>query len=424
MQISRKCIADGVFLTTVKTDKFKFNRVFADFILPLEKEHASTNALFPSVLLRGSVNHPNLLSIQRALSSLYGADADSYVSTCGEAHVITFYLKLMKEKYAIDKSDITGGATSLLRELMREPITENGVFSGEYVESEKHKLIDDIAAQINDKDSFAQRRCIELMCANEAWGVSELGKAEDVEKITPSSLYERYKYTLSHARAEFWFIGDFEYAAAENFVRGIFSGVSRGNTPDFSTRIVRDVAAQRKITETQNINQGKLVLGYRAGKGGYDGDFYVLKVLNSIFGGTAQSKLFLNVREKLSLCYSCSSRLYNKGIIIVSAGIEPKNHDIALKEIEAQLDAVRNGEITEEELEEAKRQLKNSLISVEDSAEALHSYYLGNTIFGSSDSPCELIKKIESVTVTEIAEAARGIKLDTEYFLYGTEAGR
>ena len=210
MQISRKNIFDGIALTTIKTNKFKFNRVFIDFILPLEREHAAENALFTSVLLRGTKKHENLLSIQKALSALYGAEIDSYVGTSGEAHVITVYAKLLANRYALRGEDITGGVISLLKEIIKEPKTENGVFDSAYVENEKEKLITDIEAQINDKDSFALKRCTEIMCANEAWGVSEIGKKEDVAKITPASLFERYKYVLSHAKAEVFVIGDIE----------------------------------------------------------------------------------------------------------------------------------------------------------------------------------------------------------------------
>ncbi|MGN1094920.1 MAG: EF-P 5-aminopentanol modification-associated protein YfmF [Eubacteriales bacterium] len=422
MLISRKDISDGVSITAVKTDKFKFNRVFIDFILPLCREHASENAMFSDVLFRGTKLHPDLLSIQRELSSLYGAEADSYVGTCGEAHVITMYAKLMKDKYAIDGTDITRGVLSLLSEIITMPRTENGVFLPEYVESEKEKLSDDIASQINDKDSYAVRRCIEIMCENEAWSVSELGRQKDVEKITPASLYERYKYILSHARTEIFTVGELSLEEAERFARGIFSGVSRGKTPDFSTQVISDVSSVRSVTERQtNINQGRLVLGFRTGKGAYDADFYVLKVLNAVFGGGVMSKLFVNVREKMSLCYYCNSRLYNKGVMIVSSGIDSKNRAAAKNAIMEQLDEIRHGKISEEELSEAKKYIRNSLLSISDGAGAIHSYYLSNLVFGIKDTPEEMIEKTERVSVSDIVHAAEGIKLDTEYFLCGGE---
>jgi predicted Zn-dependent peptidase len=219
MHISQKEIFDGIALTTVQTDKFKFNRIFIDFILPLEREHAAENALFTDVLMRGTKKHPGLIHIQKKLSSLYGADLDAYVGTSGEAQIITVYAKILKDKYALGDENITRGVSDMLCELLTEPQTENGAFLAEYTESEKEKLIDDIAAQINDKDSFALHRAIEIMCENEAWGISELGKPEDVEKITPSALYERYKYILSHAKTEIWAIGEFGEGEAEEMAR-------------------------------------------------------------------------------------------------------------------------------------------------------------------------------------------------------------
>ena len=421
MQISRKNIFDGIALTTIKTNKFKFNRVFIDFILPLEREHAAENALFTSVLLRGTKKHENLLSIQKALSALYGAEVDSYVGTSGEAHVITVYAKLLANRYALRGEDITGGVISLLKEIIKEPKTENGVFDSAYVENEKEKLITDIEAQINDKDSFALKRCTEIMCANEAWGVSEIGKKEDVAKITPASLFERYKYVLSHAKAEVFVIGDIEESDAEAFVRDMFADTERGEIPDYSTKIITEVGEVKSVCEHQSLNQGKLVLGFRTGIGGYDADYDVLRVLNGVFGAGTQSKLFRNVREKLSLCYHCSSRIYTKGVMMVTSGIKVSNYEKAKNEILFQLEEIKKGNITEEEITSAKKRLRNAFLSISDSADSLHSHYSAAEVFGSSDSPCDLIEKTERVTREQIIEAAKKVQLDTEYFLCGTE---
>ena len=421
MQISRKDIFDGIALTTVKTNKFKFNRIFIDFILPLEREHAAENALFTSVLLRGTKNHGDLLSIQKALSALYGAEIDSYVGTSGEAHVITVYAKLLANRYALRGEDITGGVTALLKEILTEPKTENGVFGSAYVENEKEKLITDIEAQINDKDSFALKRCTEIMCANEAWGISEIGRAEDVDGITPASLFERYEYILSHAKTEIYFIGDIEEDDAEAFVRDTFADIARAEIPDYSTDVIKDVREVKSVCEHQSINQGKLVLGFRTGIGGYEEDYDVLRVLNGVFGSGTQSKLFRNVREKLSLCYHCSSRIYTKGVMMVTSGIKVSNYEKAKNEILFQLEEIKKGNITDEEIVSAKKRLRNGFLSIDDSADAIHSHYSAAEVFGSSDSPADLIEKTERVTREQIIAAAQNVKLDTEYFLCGTE---
>ncbi|MBQ8404682.1 MAG: insulinase family protein [Clostridia bacterium] len=421
MQISRKEIFDGIALTAVKTDKFKFNRIFIDFIVPLTHEHAAENALFADVLTRGTEKYPGLLAVQKKLSSLYGADIDSYVGTSGEAHIITIYAKLIKDKYTLGGESITAALNELLAEVITKPQTENGVFLSEYVESEKEKLINDIAAQINDKDSFALHRAIELMCANEAWGVSEFGKAEDVEKITPASLFEHYKYLLSHAQIEVFTVGEFPEGAEEALVRELFADTARGEVPDYSTKIIKTVEKVKTIREHQELKQGKLVLGFRTGIGGYEEDYDVLRVLNCVFGSGTQSKLFLNVREKLSLCYHCSSRIYTKGVMMVTSGIEVKNYEKAKNEILFQLDEIRNGNISETEISSAKKRLRNAMLSVSDSPEALHSWYANNRIFGITDTPEEIIAKTEAVTKEQLVAAAQKIALDTEYFLCGTE---
>ena len=421
MQISRKEIFDGIALTTVETDKFKFNRIFINFILPLERERAAKNALFADVLMRGTENHKGLLQLQKALSSLYGADIDTYVGTSGEAHVITVFAKLLKDKYTLGGEEITRGGAELLREVLTEPQMENGAFNTEYVESEKEKLIDDIAAQINDKDAYALHRAIEIMCKDDAWGISELGRPEDVEEITPASLYENYAYVLSHAQVEAFAIGEFPEGLAEALVRGIFGGVTRGNVPDYSTKLLARSAEVKKSVEHQELRQGKLVLGFRTGIGATDAEYDALRVFNCIFGSGTQSKLFMNVREKLSLCYHCSSRIYAKGVMMVTSGIEPKNYDKAKNEILLQLDEIKKGNITDEEMDSAKKRLRNSMLSVSDSPEALHSWYLNNNIFSLTDTPEDIIAKVERVTKDDVAKIAQAVTLDTEYFLCGKE---
>ena len=422
MEISRKEIFDGIALTTVKTDKFKFNRIFIDFILPLERERAAENALFADVLMRGTEKYPGLLFIQKKLSSLYGADIDAYVGTNGEAHVISVFAKLLKDKYTLGGEKITEEGAELLCEVLTNPQKEEGAFLSEYTESEKEKLIDDIAAQINDKDAFALHRAIEIMCKDEAWGISELGKPEDVEKITPASLYKHYEYVLAHAGVEVFAIGEFPEGLAEKLVRGIFAGTLRGEVPDYSTSVVRTAGEVKKVWEHQELRQGKLVLGFRTGVSAYDKEYDALRVFNCIFGSGTQSKLFMNVREKLSLCYHCSSRIYAKGVMMVTSGIEPKNYDKARNEILLQLEEIKKGNITDSEIESVKKRLRNSMLSVGDSPEALHSWYANNAIFGLSDTPEELIEKIERVTKEEVAAIARKVTLDTEYFLSGKEA--
>jgi predicted Zn-dependent peptidase len=422
MQISRKEIYDGIALTVIETDKFKFNRIFIDFVLPLENERAAKNALFADVLMRGTEKYPGLLPLQKKLSSLYGADVDTYVGTSGEAHVITVFAKLLKDKYALGGEEITREGAELLCEVLTNPQKENGIFCEAYVESEKEKLIDDIAAQINDKDAYALHRAIEIMCEGEAWGISELGKPEDVEKITAGELYEHYNYVLSHAQAEVFAIGEFTEGTPEKLVRDMFGGVSRGEVPDHSTKIVRAAGEVKKAVEHQELRQGKLVLGFRTGVGEGEDGYDALKVFNCVFGSGTQSKLFMNVREKLSLCYHCSSRIYAKGVMMVTSGIEPANYDKARNEILAQLDEIRNGNISDEEMDSAKKRLRNSMLSVGDSPEALHSWYANNNIFSLSATPEEMIERLERVTKEDVAEAAKKITLDTEYFLCGKEA--
>ena len=228
-------------------------------------------------------------------------------------------------------------------------------------------------------------------------------------------------YYFSHAQVEAFAIGEFPEGLAEALVRGIFGGVTRGNVPDYSTKLLARSAEVKKSVEHQELRQGKLVLGFRTGIGATGAEYDALRVFNCIFGSGTQSKLFMNVREKLSLCYHCSSRIYAKGVMMVTSGIEPKNYDKAKNEILLQLDEIKKGNITDEEMDSAKKRLRNSMLSVSDSPEALHSWYLNNNIFSLTDTPEDIIAKVERVTKDDVAKIAQAVTLDTEYFLCGKE---
>jgi predicted Zn-dependent peptidase len=227
---------------------------------------------------------------------------------------------------------------------------------------------------------------------------------------------------LSHAQVEIFAIGEFPEGLAEKLVQDIFGGISRGEVPDHSTKIVRKAGEVKKVTEHQELKQGKLVLGFRTGVGEGEEGYDALRVFNCVFGSGTQSKLFMNVREKLSLCYHCSSRIYAKGVMMVTSGIAPANYDKARNEILAQLDEVKKGNITDEEMDSAKKRIRNSMLSVGDSPEALHAWYANNNIFGTTYTPDDIIAKTECITKEEVAEAAKKITLDTEYFLCGKGA--
>ena len=423
MAFERKELANGIFFNAVDETKFKSNLISVRFILPLTAETAAGNALLFPVLLRGSEKFPDIGSIRREEESIYDTNLADSIYKRGDSQIMELRMHLLDNRFAIDGMNITERAMALLEDILLHPITENGVFCEEFVESEKEKLIDDILAQINDKRRYAMTRLVEEMFENDAFGLSELGTEESVEAVTPESLWAQYQDLLSKARIEIFAVGNFDFKAlAESFSR-IFKNTVRDYADIPETKIMKKARETVKtVYERQNITQGKLSLGFYTGASVCDEDYHVMQMLNVIFGAGVTSKLFLNVREKLSLCYYCgSSENGQKGYMTVNSGIEFANEKKAVDEILFQLDEIKNGNISEDELRDARLALLDAIGRVGDSTGNLLGWYFSGVMNGNLITPEEKKAKIESVTAEDIVKKAQNIRLDTYYFLCGKE---
>ncbi|NLK39597.1 MAG: insulinase family protein [Clostridiales bacterium] len=375
------------------------------------------------VLERGCKKYHNIAKINEKLDNLYSASIFPRNYIRGEAQILGFAAEILDNEYAPDGTDILSGAVEMIGELLLNPLLDESgkAFNEGYVSSEKANLIDAIRAKINNKNSYAVFRCREEMCKDEAYGISETGKVEDVLPITPASLYEYYCDILSHSKIEIYYVGKCDERVLCDKLASLFATLYRGPVREVQTLVVRTVDSVKNIVEEQPVVQGKLCLGFRSGMTLRDKNFHVFAMLNEIYGGSVSSKLFKNVREKLSLCYYCYSiPESHKGVMIVTSGIENANREISEKEILAQLDSIRTGDISEEEMENARRSLENAYLEITDSAASVESWYFSRSLAGRSESPAEFAKRLASVTREEIITAARGVVLDTVYFMLGT----
>jgi len=412
-------ISDGVNLSVIETDKFKTNYISFNFLTKLNEKDAAFNALLPKVLKRGTEAYPDMALLNRRLEYMYATNLNTRLYKRGETQIFGFAAYVLDNTFALDDTDILGGVLDVFEEIMIRPVTENGAFIEEYVESEKRNLIDDINAQINNKNSYAIRRCQEEMCRGEVFGISEYGTVEDVKAITAKSLYEHYRKVLDEAEVEVYYVGRKPQGLDERIKR-MFAQKKHDPAAPLSTEVIRTAAEIKNITEDEQVKQGKLSLGFRTGKVLSDGDYHKFSLFCELYGNSPTSKLFMNVREKLSLCYYCRAiPEAQKGIMIVASGIENDNFDKAKDEILLQLDNVRNCDITDEELESAKRSIINGYREIYDTPSSLEAWYMGRALAGISGSPEEAAEKIKSTTKEEIAEVANGITLDTVYFMRG-----
>ncbi|MBO4353515.1 MAG: insulinase family protein [Clostridia bacterium] len=419
----RENIGNGVGFCFYKTDKFKTDRIDVRFVVPLDEKTASENALVFPVLFRATEKYPSTLDMRVACETLYGASFDDGVSKRGDAQVITFSSSFLSPKYAIGGDDILGGALDLISEVMLRPKTENGVFCAEYVDSEKKMLIDDELAKVNDKRRYAQQRLTEEMFEGTPFALSESGRIEDIKAVTPASLYAAYKSLLGRARVEICAVGDMDGERVKAFFADLFGKIDRDPVPPVETAAMKGARESVKnVREHQNVTQGKLSLGFATGVSKKDGKDHVLDVTMKIFGSGTTSKLFMNVREKLSLCYYCSAGANSlKGYMVVNSGIMFENEKKAVDEIMLQLGEVARGNITDEEMTAAKSEIVNRYNRIFDNGGSISGYVFGKIIDGDDETPEEKIKKVLSVTKEQVSDMAKGFKLDTYYFLCGKE---
>ena len=358
-EMIRREVAPGVWLRTVHTKKFKSAYLSLTFLCPLEEETAALNALVPQVLRRGSRRHPDLESISAALDELYGGAIEPVVRKRGETQCTGFVASFLDDAYTLDGQPVLERAVQLLGELVLDPYTADGAFCPDYTASEVNNLVDRIRGQVNDKRSYASLRLTQLMCGEEAFGVDRLGDEARARAITPQALWAQYQKLLAGAGIELYYCGSAQPERVERALRSAFASLPQGCgriQPECDVRI-HAPAEPAVVEERMDVTQGKLAMGWRTGGCTiWEEDFPALLLLNALFGGTTMSKLFMNVREKLSLCYFASSTLEKqKGLITVSSGIEFDKYEQARDEILAQLEAIRRGEIEPWELEGARR---------------------------------------------------------------------
>jgi len=423
--IQRRELFPGVWLRSIHTDKFKSSYLSVTLLAPLDRQTAAENALLPYVLRRGTRRHGDMQQITAALDELYGGGIEPILRKKGETQCVGFLASFLDDAYTLSGEKILEPAARLLGELLLQPKTEQGVFCAEYVTGERDNLIDRIRAAKNDKRQYAVSRLVKTMCGEERYGVSKLGSVERAQAITPASLWQRYQQLLSTAAVEVYYCGSAEPERVEQALREALADLPRNEERLVPECEIRLHAPQKPncVEEPMDVTQGKLAMGFRTGGVTcWEEEYPALVMCNALFGGTAMSKLFMNVREKLSLCYYASSSLdVAKGIMMVSSGIEFDKYEQARKEILFQLDEIRQGHVDDWELEGARRILMGARLSIPDEQGSQEQFWLGQAVTGLEETPEQFAGRLEQVTLEQIVAVAQKIELDTIYFLKGKE---
>jgi predicted Zn-dependent peptidase len=414
-------IGNGIYLNLIRTDKFKSNLLSYYFLRPLSKEEVTKNALLPLVLKRGTAEYDTNLKIQRKLEETYGASLSIAINKRGEKHVLRFTVETVNGDYVGD-GDYIYEVINLLKSIIYNPALEKGYFRRDYVEQEKENLRHKIEGRINDKRSYALDRCIEEMCRNEKFSIFPLGNIDDLENIDESILYKHYQNVINTSPIEIFYVGEYDEKLIE-YIKNI-EKVERDSVITIPReQIISGVQTKNMVHEDLDVTQGKLVLGYRTGIPYEDRLYNGLIVASDILGGGPNSKLFRNVREKESLAYYITSTIYKyKSIMLIDGGIEFNNFEKTIDIVKEQLEEMKHGNFTDEDIEVSKKSIKSSTESIRDSIFLISEYFFSQILSEDSRSLEEILRDIDSVSREEITEAMSKVVLDTIYFMKNSKA--
>lgn len=414
-------ILPGVILRCVSDTRFKQGCFSVQLVRKMCREEASLNALLPAVLLRGTVKSPDLRDITLRLDDLYGASVGALVRRVGDYQTTGLTCSFIEDKYALAGDRILEPMLQFLGELLLNPVLENGAFRRDYVESEKKNLIAAMEAQKNDKRAYAAAQLLRHMCREDSFGIPRLGEKQQVLGINARGAYAHYQKILRESPIELFYVGSADPEKVAVLVKPLFKKIERnyGNLP---AQTAFAGGKEGRYTQTMEVTQGKLAMGFVTPITIRDPEFAAMQVCNTVLGAGMTSKLFMQVREKLSLCYDISSGYHgSKGILTVQSGIDCDKESLVREEIQAQLAECKCGNITQEELVAAKEAICSSLQGTHDSPSAIEGYYASAALSGLNMTPGEYTAAVRAVTAEQVTAAARTLKLHTVYFLKGAE---
>ena len=411
----------GVTLRCCRDDRFKQNVLSLQFLRPMCREEASLNALLPAVLLRGCKSCPDMRSVTLKLDDLYGASIGALVRRTGDIQSTGLSCGFIDDRFTLEGDALLAPMMAFLEEILLDPVTADGVFSPEYVASEKQNLIWTLESQRNDKRAYAGNQLLKQLCKEDSYGIPRLGEIADVEAITPESLYAHYRKVLEESPVHVFFVGSMDPEAVADALRPMLSRLAKQPmTLPSQTGLKPGDYCERE--EVLDVAQGKLCMGYVTPITLRDPRYAAVQVCNTIFGAGMTSKLFMQVREKMSLCYDIGSGFHgSKGILTVSAGIEFEKKDIVLQEVKHQLQQILEGNVSREEMAAAKESLLSMLRSYHDSPGAIEGYYASAAISGIGMDTAQFMAAVEAVELSDVIAAAKTLQLQAVYFLKGEE---
>lgn len=414
----REPIGDHIYFGSVRDGRYKTNLLAVNLILPLRKETMTGNALVPMILEKGYEDYPTFQAFSKKLNLMYGASAGSSISKIGDRAVLTLMVSAIDDSYALNGESLLKESAEVLMGMLLRPAMKDGLFHEKTLELQRQYLIDTIEAEINDKRRYAMMKTVSLMFEGEPFGEDRYGTVQGAKAITAEEVATAYRRIIDEASIEILHVGMGDPACAKEVCKKAFANWMRHPVALPDTKIEMGSSQVKNVMERFTVTQSKLCLGFKTDIQPDSDLLSPMRMAVAILGGTPTSKLFLNVREKKSLCYYCAARFdRTKGIMMIDSGVEHDKIDEAKEAILEQLEAVCNGDFTDTDMEFASLSLQNSFRSVGESPYSMQLYYLTQTVLGLKDTPEEQSEAISKVQKDEIAEAAKHIRLHTVYLL-------
>ena len=421
MQYQEKEIKKGIKFHKIYTDKFKTNLIAVFLTTKLTRENVTKNALISTILRRGSKNMNTQEEISKQMEEMYGAGFDCGLDKTGDNQVLKFYIENINDEFIPQHNEnMLKSAIEKLLEIVFNPYIENGEFKKEYVEQEKANIKQKIEGKIDNKARYALNRCIEEMYKNEPFGLFKFGYVEDLEEINGKNLYEYYQDLIKNCKIDIFVSGilpeNIEQLIEEN---ENIASLQERQADYVIPEITKKETNQKEnvVTESMEVTQGKLVLGLDINLENEEQKYDAL-LYNSILGGTANSKMFQNVREKAHLAYVASSSYSRqKSNIFINCGIEIENYEKALEIVKKQIEDMKKGDFTEEDIQNAKKGIISTIDLIDDEQDTAITYYFGQELSEHKIGSDEYKEKIEKIEKNDIVKIANSISINTVYFL-------
>lgn len=421
MEYKKINIKNGITLHTINTDKFKTNLISVFLTTDLNREDVTKNALISSILRRGSKEMPTQEQISRELEEMYGASFDCGLDKTGNNQVLKFYIESINDNFLPNKDEnLLKKSLEKIFEIVFNPLVENGEFNKTYVEQEKNTIRNIIEGKIDNKARFAMDRCIEEMYGTEGFGLYKYGYVDDLEKIDSKSLYEYYQKLIKECKIDIFVSGIVDETTVKMIQEDKnIKKLSERDAKYIPTKLEnREIPKEEKVKiDSMEVTQGKLVVGLDINIKDEDLKYDVL-IYNTILGGSANSKLFQNVREKAHLAYVASSAyLRHKNNIFINCGIEIANYEKTIGLIREQINEIKDGNFTDDDVENAKKVIISGIKSIDDEQDSEITYYFGQELSGNLINLHDYMERIRKIKREDVLKIANAVHINTIYFL-------